>query len=73
MKKRIRSILLSVVVATTISSAVPMSVQAETTTVKTAVQSTTTTYGSNTNPGEVSAKDIKEWRDKLEKYRVLAR
>lgn len=75
MKKRILSVLLSVVVATTISSAVPMSVQAETTAVKTAVQSatTTTTYGSNTNPGEVSAKDIKEWRDKLEKYRVLAR
>ena len=71
MKKRILSVLLSVVVATTISSAVPMSVQAETTTVKTAVQSTTTTYGSNTNPGEVSAKDIKEWRDKANENDVL--
>ena len=73
MKKRILSVLLSVVVATTISSAVPMSVQAETTAVKTAVQSatTTTTYGSNTNPGEVSAKDIKEWRDKANENDVL--
>ena len=66
MKKRILSVLLSMVVATTISSAVPMSVQAETTADKSAVQSanTTTTYGSNTNPGEVATKDIKEWRDK---------
>ena len=39
MKKRILSVLLSMVVATTISSAVPMNVQAETTSVKTAVQS----------------------------------
>ena len=36
MKKRILSVLLSMVVATTISSAVPMSVQAETNAVKTA-------------------------------------
>ena len=36
-KKRILSVLLSMVVATTISSAVPMNVQAETTAVKTAV------------------------------------
>ena len=88
MKKRILSVLLSVVVATTISSAVPMSVQAETTAVKTAVQlskttvqsaettvqsaTTTTTYGSNTkNPGEVAAKDIKEWRDKANENDVL--
>ena len=74
MKKRILLVLLSMVVATTISSAVPMSVQAETTAVKTAVQSatTTTTYGSNTkNPGEVAAKDIKEWRDKANENDVL--
>lgn len=45
MKKRILSVLLSMVVATTISSAVPMNVQAETTSVKTAVQSANTTYG----------------------------
>ena len=56
MKKRILSVLLSMVVATTISSAVPMSVQAETTAVKTAVQSANTTYGSNTNPGEMMQK-----------------
>lgn len=44
------------VVATTISSAVPMNVQAETTSVKTAVQSANTTYGSNTNLGEIDAR-----------------
>ncbi len=73
MKKRILSVLLSMVVATTISSAVPMSVQAETTADKSAVQSanTTTTYGSNTNPGEVATKDIKEWRDKANENDVL--
>ncbi len=78
MKKQILSVLLSVVVATTISSAVPMSVKAETTaaktavqSAKTAVQSATTTYGSNTNPGEVPAKDIKEWRDKANENDVL--
>ena len=71
MKKRILSVLLSMVVATTISSAVPMNVQAETTAVKTAVQSANTTYGSNTNPGEIDAKDIKEWRDKANENDVL--
>lgn len=64
MKKRILSILLSVVVATTISSAVPLSVKAETTVDQSAGQSANTTYGSNTNPGKVDANDIKEWRDK---------
>ena len=64
MKKRILSVLLSMVVATTISSAVPMSIQAETTAVKTAVQSANTAYGSNTTPGKIDAKDIKEWKDK---------
>lgn len=72
MKKRILSVLLSVVVATTISSAVPMSVHAETTAVKTAVQSANTTYGSNTNPGEIDAKDIKEWKDKRNEADVYA-
>lgn len=80
MKKRILSVLLSVVVATTISSAVPISVQAETTaaksavqSAKTAVQSATTTHGSNTtNPGEVDAKDIKEWKDKRNEADVYA-
>lgn len=72
MKKRILSVLLSMVMATTISSAVPMSVQAETTAVKTAVQSANTTYGSNTNPGEVDAKDIKEWKDKRNEADVYA-
>ncbi len=79
MRKRILSFLLSVVMATSISSTVPMSVQAETTTktavqsAKTAVQSATvtTTYGSNTNPGEVAAKDIKEWRDKANENDIL--
>ena len=72
MKKRILSVLLSVVVATTISSAVPMSVHAETTAVKTAVQSANTTYGSNTNLGEIDAKDIKEWKDKRNEADVYA-
>ena len=72
MKKRILSVLLSVVVATTISSAVPMSVQAETTAVKTAAQSANTTYGSNTNIGEIDAKDIKEWKDKRNEADVYA-
>lgn len=72
MKKRILLVLLLMVMATTISSAVPMSVQAETTAVKTAVQSANTTYGSNTNPGEVAAKDIKEWKDKRNEADVYA-
>ena len=72
MKKRILSVLLSMVVATTISSAVPMSVQAETTAVKTAAQSANTTYGSNTNIGEIDAKDIKEWKDKRNEADVYA-
>ena len=72
MKKRILSVLLSMVVATTISSAVPMNVQAETTSVKTAVQSANTTYGSNTNLGEIDAKDIKEWKDKRNEADIYA-
>lgn len=70
MKKQILSVLLSVVVATTISSAVPLSVKAETKT--TAVQSSDTKYGSNTNPGKVDAKDIKEWKDKRNEADVYA-
>ena len=31
-----------------------------------------TTYGSNTNPGEIDAKDIKEWRDKRNEADVYA-
>lgn len=58
MKKRILSVLLSMVVATTISSAVPMSVQAETTADKTEVQSANTTYGSNTNPGKINGERL---------------
>ena len=72
MKKRILSVLLSMVVATTISSAVPMNVQAETTSVKMAVQSANTTYGSNTNLGEIDAKDIKEWKDKRNEADIYA-
>lgn len=71
MKKRILSILLSVVVATTISSAVPLSVKAETIVDQSAEQSANTTYGSNTNPGKVDANDIKEWRDKANENDVL--
>ena len=43
----------------------------KTTAVKTAVQSANTTYGSNTNPGEIDVKDIKEWRDKANENDVL--
>lgn len=71
-EKRILSVLLSMVVATTISSAVPMNVQTETTSVKTAVQSANTTYGSNTNLGEIDAKDIKEWKDKRNEADIYA-
>ena len=72
MKKRILSVLLSVVVATTISSAVPMSVHAETKVAVVQSEDTATTYGSNTNPGEIDTKDIKEWKDKRNEADVYA-
>ena len=68
MKQRIVSCLLSMVMATSVFSALPINtkdIKAETATTK----STDTTYGSTTDPS--GASDIKEWRDEANENDVL--
>lgn len=60
MRKRILAFLLAMAMITTMPSALSMNVKAETT----EDGSKDTSYESETNPGNVDSKDIKEWRDK---------